>query len=624
MMKSALFFLPLAVGVSLAQMPSSFDASGSSAASRDGDVQNVGEQPNPRLFGMEIPVMDPSNDTVKYNGAKLDVGNNAVVRARFEKYLSQSPDDTEQARKYRDRINRLLDLSRKYSSNRSQVGSKVLVQVGRGLYDASEYPGDYNQSGALASAIVSALEAQRGNLDRNRENEALSREIDRLVRATNRFTNANQVGRSGGGGAGKAPVQTEKHDKNVYLIGYNTQKIAANEAVKAKNDASSQAALAAAKLNYQGTLVYLFAQRFYDQALIGARVYRQVFRDGDVALKLDKDSDASKMFVGVTGMPPSVSTVDSLASTARQDVERSMESVRRMLEQNRLAQATQHLIEAVAVGEFQQCVTTFPAESRQRISRFWDLRKKAFSSLNGRDYGTLMQVADEMKKMDADFDDSQLRAYCEGKMQQSDLCVFNAQTAFEKGDREEFNKQITQAGVIWPRNPKLKEGQERLASVARYEPVRDEFRTLYARKEFRTIYDEQAKFEVVATDAALKEQYKEAITTVSTIDAMLEQLKVAAERDKTMGPCVAYETMLDCRKEESYAKDSEFDKAFHEYRSLAHAFVQALRNGEDLEKREEFGSALAQYYKARNICPQSRLAQEGAERVHKVISHALY
>lgn len=619
----------LSAGVLCAQMPSSFDASGQSAQGgvQQNDPNSVGETANPKLLGMEVPLLDPSNDSIKYNGARIDVGNNALVRARFERYLNQLPDDSSEAKAYRKLINNLLKLTRRYSRNRDQVGSGTLVAIGKHLYEANEYAADNGQSGVLASAIVSALDAQRGNRDRKAENKELDAEIDKLVYKTNLYTNRNlaaEAPKSPTGGI-KVPAQTSRHASNTFVIARNTQKIAANEAIKVKNDASNQMTLEMAKLNYQGTLVYLFTQRYFDHAVIGSRIYRHVFRDGDTSLQLDEKSDASQMFVGVTGMPPSVSTVDSLASTARSDVEKSMESVRNMLDQNRLSEATQHLIEAVALGEYMQCVATFPVKDRQRVAKFWNLRKRSLTALNARDYGTLEAMADEMKAMDADFDDTQLRAYCAGKMQQSNLCLFNAKAAMEKGNMEEFNRQITNAGIIWPRNPRLLKGQEDLERLSNQSPVRDEFRTLYARQDFRTIAKEQDKFEVVATDPELKKQYKEAITVVETINGMLTQLEAVSAQDKVIGPCLAYETLLEQRRShEVYAKDMVFLEAFNNYANRAHDFVDALREAEDCEKRGEYGSALAGYYRARCFHPQSHLADAGAKRVEKMIAEAAY
>ena len=180
--------IPLVLGTAYAQMPTStapqsFDLSGRSTQAQSG-VQNndpnaFGETPPQQLMGMEIPLLDPSSDTVSFNGGKFDVGNNAAVRTLFEDYLSQTPDDTEASRKYRRSIEKLIDLTQKYSKNAGPVGSKVMVKIGSTLYDISDYPGDGQQAGVLASGIVSALDAQRGNLKRDQANKELDDEIDR-------------------------------------------------------------------------------------------------------------------------------------------------------------------------------------------------------------------------------------------------------------------------------------------------------------------------------------------------------------------------------------------------------------------------------------------------------------
>lgn len=73
-MKTYLFLIPALLGAAYAQMPSSFDASGHSEQARSGvqnnDPARVGEPSNPQLFGMEIPILDPANDTMTYNGAR--------------------------------------------------------------------------------------------------------------------------------------------------------------------------------------------------------------------------------------------------------------------------------------------------------------------------------------------------------------------------------------------------------------------------------------------------------------------------------------------------------------------------------------------------------------------------
>lgn len=579
----------------------------------------------PSLFGVEMPMADPANDTVSYNGGMFDVGNNAVVRARFEKYLQQTPDDSTEARRYRDKMNQVLNLTQKSARSKAQVGSETLLKIGRGLYEMNDYSGDSGQAGTLASAMASAIAVQYGNLAREKKNEKLAAEIKKLVDDTNTMTNrntgkGNKVSVTGRGAKGATPTAT-----NTFKIATNTKEITGKEAARVKNDADAIAATALSKVNYQGMLVSFLAMRRYDHALIGANVYRHLFRDGDTTLKLEKDSQAAKVFQGVGGMPPTVNSIATAAATARREIDQNMEAVTNMLAQNRLTEATQHLIEAVALGEYMQSVATFPVESRRRIAEFWDLRKNAYVAMNARDYGTMEEIAKRMKELDPTFNDSLLRSYYTAKQAESNLHLRNAAKAMRAGDDETFNKEIAEAALIWPLNPKLKEGQDELEKLDSFDPVKDDFKTLAERKQYRTIFNEQNKYEVVATDPALKERYKEIITLVGTIDGMLEQLDIAAGQDRVMGPCMAYEMMLE--KQEAnpdFAADEKFRDALNRYALGAHDFVDALDKAKDCEARREYGSALANFMRAQCLYPRSSMAGEGVKRLTEEILKAKF
>lgn len=612
-----LILLPLLCPVVSAQEQQAAPAAPAAAASVAQPVAPAAAPANtqaPELFGVEFPLLDPASDTVSYKGGVFDVGNNAVVRARFEKYLQQNPDVSEDARRYREKLEELVRVTQRNARSGKAVGGENMVKIGHGLYEMSEYPPDGGQAGALASAMASALAVQFANQKRDRENDKLQAEIDELVSHTNRLTNINT-------GRGKASAS----NTNTVRISRNTKKIAGHEAAQVKNDAESTAALALSKVNYQSMLVSLLLSRRFDHALIGANSYRHIFRDGDTTLKLEKDSQADKLFRNTAGMPPTVNSIASAASTARRDVDQHMEAVNNLLEQNKLSDATQHLIEAVAVGEYMSSVSTFPTEKRRRIAEYWSLRRRALTSLNARDYGTAEEIAKRMKELDRDFDDAMVMSYCAGKKQQSDLALRNAVKALQDGNDEDFNKYITEAGEIWPRNPRLAEGRKKLETIDSHDPVKQEFKTLISRSEFRTIYNEQSRFEVVAVDPELKEQYRDAITLIGTIDGMLAQLDVAAQQDTVIGPCMAYEMLLDKKNEdERFASDPLFTDALNRYALAGHDFVQALEQAAECEKRDELGSALACYYRAQCIYPGSRMARAGAERVSQLILQARF
>ena len=580
-----------------------------------------GETPNPQLLGMEIPLLDPASNTMSYNGAKFDVGNNEMVRMRFEKYLQQNPDDSTEAKRYRKKIKALLKLTEKSSRKRREIGSEVLVKVGNGLYELSEYEGDSFQGASLASAIASALSVQYRNRSRERKNAALEKEIDELVERTNRLQNRN----TGKGVSAKENAQSPKTTTNDYLIEHNKTKVKKKEALGVKNDAESVASLELSKINFQSTIVSLLLQRRYNHALIGAHSYRHIFHEEDTTLKIDSESQAGKLFEGGVGLPPTVEVMGSFAASMRRDVDQNMEAVVNMLAQNKLGEATQSLIQAVATGEYMESVATFPIEGRRRIAEYWRLRKRALPALNARDYGTVEEIAAKLKQLDVDFDDSMLSSYCAGRKAQSDLHLRNAAKALKAGDDERFNAEITKAGTIWPKNPNLQKGREQLEKVDNQDAVRDEFRTLMARKAYRTVYNEQDKFEVVAIDQELKQQYKEAITLIGTIDGMLTQLEIIAKQDSVMGPCMAYETLLERGEQDArFKEDEKYRDALNLYALAAHDFTQALEKARECEQRREYGSALANYYRAQCLYPRSTAAGAGARRVTEIILKAQF
>lgn len=604
-------------------LPTSFDASGSAAKPASNDPSRMGERPNPQLLGMELPLLDPASDTVSYNGGQFDVGNNAAVRSKFETYLHQIPDDSAAFKRYRALINEMLNITKGKGGGKG-VGNSMLSKVGQGLSEADTFPGDKGQAGVLREAMAIALTANRANARREQENASLTEARERRAREADILNNANEfrkrrINSGAGGGKGSAG------DLNKYRIADKLTQAAEVTTRMNANAAENKLTAAASKVNFQATLVGLLLSRYFDHVRIGSRVYRQIFNDGDSRVKLEKNSKANELFSGGAGLPPTVNSLDSLATTARNMVDAHMQAVHAMLAQNRLGEATQHLIEAVAIGENMESVCTFSLENRRRVARYWTLRKRALTALNARDYDMVEEVARQMKEMDEDFDDSMLRSFTNGKRSQSNLALRNAAKALKAGNEEDFNRYISEAAIIWPNNPKLAEGEKTIARYDEGDDVKDEFRRMFAAGEFRRIAKDEKRYEIVAMDPELAAQYKETLTLVMKMDGIIEQLKSAAEQDEKLGPCAAYEKMLELQKEdERYAADEKMRLALHEFESHAHEFVDSLRAAEQSEARREFGSALSSYYRAQGFYPQSKIAKEAMRRIMEIIVNAQY
>ena len=80
-------------------------------ASGDTVIQRQPEQkPAASPMGNELPFMDPSAETVSWNGHSWAVTDNRLLAARFERYLNEPEDSSEDALDYRQTIDSILEL----------------------------------------------------------------------------------------------------------------------------------------------------------------------------------------------------------------------------------------------------------------------------------------------------------------------------------------------------------------------------------------------------------------------------------------------------------------------------------------------------------------------------------
>ena len=86
------------------------------------------------------------------------------------------------------------------------------------------------------------------------------------------------------------------------------------------------------KVEFQALIVQFFLQRRFQHVLMATQFYRAVFGEGDTTLKVCKD--AEKLFASTTGMPPTVSVVDSLAREAMRDAREGVETYKFLLTKN--------------------------------------------------------------------------------------------------------------------------------------------------------------------------------------------------------------------------------------------------------------------------------------------------
>ena len=374
-------------------------------------------------FGQEIPMLDPSAETVTLGGVTIPLGDNRVLMARFEKYLSQPPESSEAAAEYRATIRQILD-----TISPLRAGGPQLHDAFKLLPRAGSYPGDANICGSLAEAIYVAMLAKQDinglsklNDTIEREKQAVISQADFIARQDKEVELKTQKTKNGGtttsretaDGTGIKSVQYANQLKRITEI----------EALKKANIARTEAQTIQTKTQFQVNMVQWFIQRRYEHVLMASRFYNQIWKDGDSALRIKKDSDVAKLFSQSVGMSPTVSSLDSLDSEAIREVDKYVAAFDLMLANGDLHSASQRLMEAYAIGEYLNPVATLPLEKKQRVAAYVRDLHELYGTLQARDYTKAKTLADRLKASARDFPSSKVDIAISAYTLASDLAI---------------------------------------------------------------------------------------------------------------------------------------------------------------------------------------------------------
>ena len=211
-------------------------------------------------FGEEIPLLNPGDETITVAGITIPLGDNRIMRSRFEKYLSQPEENSEDAQTYRGNIDRILDDLSPYRKGGPDI--KTAYQT---LPAASAFPADARICMTLAEAVYVAMLAKRDNRNLQKLNTALEEEKQKRIRDGDwktRHDRDQKTGEvqstNGDGGKGKKKQTTEATStgRGAQSLEYAEilRRIGEVEAMKKKNLAQSEVQELRSKIQYQANM----------------------------------------------------------------------------------------------------------------------------------------------------------------------------------------------------------------------------------------------------------------------------------------------------------------------------------------------------------------------------------
>jgi len=568
-------------------------------------------------LGQEIPLLDPSAETITVGGVAIPLGDNRLLRARFDKFLSQPPESDEAASRYRRTIAEILNTISPLRDQKPDLYAAFKL-----LPTASSYPGDANLCGSLAESIYMAMLAKQDVNGLKKLNETIEEEKQAIISSGDwmaRHDKGIEREKSKPVGAGKegkeASVKTstpnDGNGNNSLKYTDTLRRIAEIEVLKKANIARTEAQTLRTKAQYQVSMIQWFVQRRYEHVLMAARFYNQIWKDGDTALRIAKNSDVARLFSESVGVSPTVASLDALSNEAIREAGKYVEAFDLMLSRNELHSASQRLMEAFALGEYLAPVATLPLEKKNRVAHYFRDLYELYGALQARDYTKARELSGKLKSAANDFPSSKVDSVIAASTLASDLAIEDAKAQLLARASDKAAEKIREATEIWPTNPKLDEFRKLVNNSSGLVTTRNDFDRLLGEKNFREIARRQYEIApAIQGDATREDAFRQIVENLTKIETALGK---AAEFGRVGQNCAAWEQLAELR--EQFPDDPKLGRELELLAPKVADFTRALDRARQFGNRtpKQTGSALSWYLKARSIHPQSKFAEQGVK-----------
>ena len=593
------------------------------------------------LMGNEVPFVDPSAETVTFNGRNFAIADNRLFAARFERYLNEPEDSSEEAVEYRKTIDQILALV----SPHNPTGPNLYAAF-KLLPKASNYPGDAKLCDSLSQAVYVAMVSRKNVEGSKKLMEALEEEKQRVIReadwkaANEKDPSLNQTGPSssgggrttrqagqpnggnngggaaqGNGGPGQRAGAATDPGRGVQSLRYADmqRRIIEIEAMKKKNELKGEVQIVQAKIQYQALMMQFFMQRRFQHVLMASRFYNQIWTDGDSKLHIDKNSDTSKLFNESVGFSPTVASLDTFSSEFIRDCDKGVEAFNFLADKGELESAAKRLSEAYAVGEFMPGIRTLPRDRKRKVLEFVRESYKLLAAIDAKDYITAEKISANMKGMASDYNGNKADAAIATYTRVSNMHIMTAKTHAASNEIDKAREEIKKAMEVWPQNPKLAEFDQLVEASGTLVTAKNDFDRLLSENNYRQIFTDQYRIApAIQNDPQRMEAFKQIIGNLTSIEASIGK---ANEFSKMGQDYAAWEQLALVR--EKFPDDPKLGRELELLAPKVADFTKALDRAQQFEKRtpKQTGSAMAWYLKAQRIYPQSELAEQGVQRL---------
>ena len=210
----------------------------------------------------------------------LSLWNNPGFAIQFEKYLSAPAETSEDAKLYRQRMDRIMELLSPGNATKQNQDEAFNL-----LTKASDFESDANNCTTIHDAVYAAANARLQiqkltEVDRMLETKLSAAQYNQLHEAQSLTLSAIAPGKNetADNNANQTELRTAKLDPSKSNVASLKQTIQRNQAQIASAEVQ-------AKFAMQSLILQFFVQRRYQHVIIIDRFYRALFDDGDQSLE---------------------------------------------------------------------------------------------------------------------------------------------------------------------------------------------------------------------------------------------------------------------------------------------------------------------------------------------------
>ena len=567
------------------------------------------------FLGTDVPIFNPGTEVFSWDGQNWNINNNRLMRARFEKYLNTPADNSEDDKEYRNVLKKILDSLSPHKRGNNHLQDAVSL-----LPRASNYRIDSNLCDSLSQAILGVYYGQKNAVALAEQNAALNKERKLLnwnVEVATSESLIDEARRRNGKSEDSNKQQNQgKAVSNTGRVAGYIQRLAEIEALRIANKTKIGISEVQAKIEYQALILQFAVQRRWEHVLIATRIYRRLFRDGDGVIEIKKDSDADKMLAKGLGLTPTVTSLDMFANEVLREVDEAVVAFEFLADKNELETASKRLAEAFFIGEYLPRIRTLDREKKMKVQSFVRDADSLLSAMDVRDYKNANEIIERMRVQALDFNYSKAKAGIEFYTNMSNTSIAQAKIAAQKGNTDEYKKQMQMAIEAWPLNPQIKEQNDLFASIADVQVTTlNELDTLLAQGNKREIMKNRGRFiAAVQNDQKRTQQLENILNDVLLLEQEIAIIKGLNDNDNPWG---AWEIARNAQ--EKFSDDNELLKLSVELGEKVSPFVRVIKRAEKLEDEKHNGMSLTWYLKAKSIYPKSNYAKDGMNRLLNII-----